>query len=77
MELLWQPHVDVHTLLRQTVLLLESKIREKALHVDLHLSLSPLSVGGDATRLQQVFWVCVCSHTHTPLVLGTISQIVV
>lgn len=59
MELLWQPHVDVHTLLRQTVLLLESKIREKALHIDLHLSLSPLSVGGDATRLQQVFWVRV------------------
>lgn len=62
MELQWQSHVDLHAVLRQTVFLLESKIREKNLRVDFHLSLSPLAIDGDTTRLQQVFWVRHSSH---------------
>lgn len=48
--------VDVHSLLLHTEQIVGSDAREKSIHLQFDLTASEYHVGGDAARLQQVFW---------------------
>jgi signal transduction histidine kinase len=48
--------VDVHSLLLHTDQIVGSDAREKSIHLQFDLTANEHHVGGDAARLQQVFW---------------------
>lgn len=56
LQLVQSGPVDVHSLLLHTEQIIGSDARQKSIHLHFDLTASEQHVGGDAARLQQVFW---------------------
>lgn len=56
LQLVQSGPVDVHSLLLHTEQIIGSDARQKSIHLHFDLTASEHHVGGDAARLQQVFW---------------------
>ncbi len=55
LEIVREP-VNLHTIIRQAIVVAESELREKAQELTVELEAGNCEVTGDATRLQQVMW---------------------
>jgi signal transduction histidine kinase len=56
--------VDVHSLLLNTEQIIDSDARAKCVHLQFDLMASEYHIGGDAARLQQVFWNLMKNAIH-------------